>query len=94
MVYNKRSATFNTDHATLSTPNYRVESKNVLPPKKDTPFGRDDKSEDWDASSVILQYDEQNDTFFLHVTLKNPDGEVDGTECQEAESPTTATKTK
>jgi len=30
-------------------------------------------SEAWDGSSATLQYDEQDDTFYLHVTLKNPD---------------------
>ncbi|MFT4957348.1 MAG: putative transposase [Halobacteriales archaeon] len=43
VVYDKRSATFNDDHATLSTPNGRVTCEYVLPPedeRKDTPFGR------------------------------------------------------
>jgi putative transposase len=87
VVYDKRSATFNDDHATLSTPNGRVTCEYVLSPeddREDTPFGRYYESEDWDASSATLQYDEQEDTFYLHVTLKNPDYEVDGTERQEA----------
>ena len=33
----------------------------------------------------VFQRDEQDDTFYLHVTVKNPDYEVDGTERQEAE---------
>ncbi len=90
VVYDKRSGTFNADHATLSTPNGRVKTDYVLPPadeRERTPFGRYYESDDWDASSATLQYDEQEDTFYLHVTLKNPDYEVDTTECQEAESP-------
>jgi hypothetical protein len=90
VVYDKRSATFNDDHATLSTPNGRVKTDYILPPedeREDTPFSRYYESDDWDASSATLQYDEENDTFYLHVTLKNPDYEVDGTERQEAESP-------
>ena len=90
VVYDKRSATFNDDHATLSTPNGRVTTAYVLPPeeeRKDTPFGRYYESEAWDTSSATLQYDEQDDTFYLHVTLKNPDYGVDGTERQEAKSP-------
>ncbi len=90
VVYDKRSATFNDDHATLSTPNGRVKTDYVLPPegeREETPFGRYYVSDDWDASSATLQYNEQEDTFFLHVTLKNPDYEIDGTERQEAESP-------
>ena len=90
VVYDKRSATFNDDHATLSTPNGRVKTDYVLPhegERENTPFGRYYESDDWDASSATLQYDEQEDTFSLHVTLKNPDYEVDGAERQEAESP-------
>ena len=89
VVYDKRSATFNSDHATLSTPNGRVTAEYVLPTedeREDTPFGRYYESDDWNASSATLQYDEQDDTFCLHVTLKNPDYVVDGTERQEAES--------
>jgi putative transposase len=90
VVYDKRSATFNDDHATLSTPNGRVKADYILPPedeRQDTPFGRYYESDDWDAASATLQHDEQEDTFSLHITLKNPDFEVDGTERQEAESP-------
>ena len=86
VVYDKRSATFNTDHATLSTPNGRVTTEYVLPPedkREDTLFGRYYKSDEWDASSATLQYDERDDTFYLHVTLQNPDYTVDGTERQE-----------
>jgi len=53
---------------------------------RETPLGRYYGSDDWDASSATLQYDEQDDTFYLHVTLKNPDYKVDGTERQEAGS--------
>ena len=45
------------------------------------------ESDEWDASSATLQYDEHVDTFYLRVTPKNPDYEVDGTESQEPESP-------
>lgn len=89
VLYDKRSATFNDDHATLSTPNGRVTCEYVLPPdseREETPFKRYYESDDWDASSATLQYDEQDDMFYLHVTLKNPDYESDGTERQEAES--------
>ena len=89
VVYDKRSATFNADHATLSTPNGRVTAEYVLPPegeREDTPFGRYYESEEWDASSATLQYDEHEDLFYLHVTLKNPEYKVDGTERQESES--------
>jgi transposase, IS605 OrfB family, central region len=90
VVYDKRSATFNADHATLSTPNGRVRAEYVLPPdseRQEAPFGRYYENNDWDASSATLQYDEQEDTFSLHVTLKNQDDAVDRTERQEAESP-------
>ena len=87
VVYDKRSASFNDDHATLSTPNGRVTCEYVLPPeegREDTLFGRYYESDDWDASSATLQYDEQKDTFYLHVILKNPDDTGDGTERQGA----------
>ncbi|WP_433629428.1 RNA-guided endonuclease InsQ/TnpB family protein [Halomicrococcus sp. NG-SE-24] len=87
VVYDKRSASFNDGHATLSTPNGRVTAEYVLPPdgeRGDTPFGQYYESDDWDASNATLQYDEQDDTFYLHVTLKNPDYEGDGTERQAA----------
>jgi IS605 OrfB family transposase len=89
VVYDKRSATFNADHATLSTPNGRVTTEYVLPPedeREDTPFGRYYESDNWDASSATLQYDEQENTFYLHVKPKNPDYTVDS-EHQEAASP-------
>ena len=89
VVYDKRSATFNADHATLSTPDGRIACEYVLPPedeRKNTPFGRYYESDDWDGSTSTLQYDEQEDTFYLHVTLKNPEYAVDS-ECQEVESP-------
>ncbi|WP_435186461.1 RNA-guided endonuclease InsQ/TnpB family protein [Halobellus sp. EA9] len=95
VVYDKRSATFNDDHATLSTPNGRVTTEYVLPPedeRENNPFGRYYENEAWDASSATLQYDEQDDTFSLHVTLKTPDYEGDGTERQEAESRDDATE--
>lgn len=88
VVYDKRSATFNDDHATLATPDGRITVEYVLPPKKErenTPFSKYYESEEWDASSATLQYDEQTDEFYLHVTLKNPDHAVDG-ERQETES--------
>ncbi|WP_425461926.1 RNA-guided endonuclease InsQ/TnpB family protein [Natronosalvus hydrolyticus] len=89
VVYDKRSATFNTDHATLSTVNGRVKADYVLPPegeREETPFGRYYESDEWNASSATLQYDEHSEEFYLHVTLKNPEYEVDGTERQEATS--------
>ncbi|QKY18648.1 RNA-guided endonuclease TnpB family protein [Halorubrum sp. CBA1229] len=89
IVYDKRSATFNDDHATLSTPNGRVTAEYVLPPeneRENTPFGRYYESDSWNASSATLQYDEDEDTFYLHVTLKRSDYRSDGTERQESQS--------
>jgi hypothetical protein len=50
-------------------------------------WGQYNESDEWDASSVTLQYNEHVDTFYLCVTPKNPDYEVDGTESQEPKSP-------
>jgi putative transposase len=78
-----------TDHATLSTPNGRVTAEYVLPPeneRENTPFGRYYESDNWNASSATLQYDEDEDTFYLHVTLKRSDYRSDGTERQESQS--------
>nr|WP_246976592.1 hypothetical protein [Natribaculum luteum] len=91
IVYDKRSATFNADHATLSTVNGRVKADYVLPPedeRDETPFGRYYESDEWDASSATLQYDEHSEECYLHVTLKNPDYEGDGTE-RNAKKPVT-----
>jgi len=90
VVYDKRSATFNDDHATLSTPNGRVIAEYVVPPEDEragTPFGRYYESDEWDASNATLQYDEEDETFYLHVSLKNPEYEVAEAERQEAGSP-------
>jgi len=73
IVYDKRSATFNDDHATLSTPNGRVTAEYVLPPenqRENTPFGRYYESDSWNMSSATLQYNENEETFYLHVTLE------------------------
>ncbi len=90
VVYDNRSATFNDNHVTLSMSNGRVTAKYIFPPedeKQETPFDWDDESDDWGASSATLNYDEQEDTFYLHATLGNLEYEVDGTERQEAASP-------
>ncbi|UTF55616.1 transposase (plasmid) [Natronosalvus rutilus] len=87
VVYDKRSATFNADHATLSTINGRVKTDYVLPPeneREDTPFGRYYENDEWDASHATLQYDEHSEEFYLHVTVKQPRG--DNEERQEATS--------
>jgi myo-inositol-1(or 4)-monophosphatase len=87
VVYDERSATFNSTHATLSTPNGRVTCEYALPSdgrRADTPVGRCYGSDDFDTSSATLQYDEQADEFDLHVTLKKPEYAGDRTEPHEA----------
>ena len=75
VVYDKRSATFHEDHATLSTVNGRVKANYVLPPeddREDTPVGRYYESDEWDTSHATLQYDKGANEFYLHVTVKQP----------------------
>ncbi len=87
VVYDKRSATFSDDHATLSTVDGRIDAEYVIPPKserEDTPFGRYYDPDEWDASHATLQYDEIADEFYLHVTAKYVGGE-DDCEIQEVE---------
>jgi len=85
VVFDKRSATFNADHATLSTVDGRVKAEYVVPPeaeREETPFGRYYDTDEWDASHATLQYDEMADEFYLHVTTKRG-GDADS-ERQEA----------
>jgi IS605 OrfB family transposase len=77
VVYDKRSATFHRDHASLSTVNGRVECEYVLPSnsERETPHAKYLSDEDFEFRTSTLQYRERTDEFYLHVGLRRYDGD-------------------
>jgi len=63
MVYDKRSATFYRNKASLSTVNGRVECDFELPTDSPTPYEQYVLSEDYEFRASTLQYDEVADEF-------------------------------
>jgi len=62
--YDKRSATFHDDHASLSTMDGRVRVEYVLPPAEEmngTPFGEYLFSDDYEVGGATLHYRERSD---------------------------------
>ena len=68
--YDKRSATFHDDHATLSTVHGRIDAKYVLPPEGDNPHTKYLRDDDFEVTGATLQYRNATDTFFLHIGTK------------------------
>jgi putative transposase len=67
--YNQRNATFNGDHATLSTVEGRVTVGYVLPDEtRDTPHSQYLQSDKWEATGATLHY--SRGSFYLHVRTK------------------------
>jgi IS605 OrfB family transposase len=67
--YNHRNATFDDDHATLSTVDGRVTVEYQLPDEtRDTPHSEYLTSEDYETTGATLHYREGS--FFLHVRTK------------------------
>lgn len=76
VVYDKRSATFNEHHATLSTVDGRIRVDYVLPGDPEgTPHGRYLLNDDYEPRMATLQYDADADEWFLHISLRNYDGD-------------------
>ena len=74
VVYDKRSATFNEDHATLSTVDGRIRADYVLPDDPEgTPHGRYLLNDDYEPRMATLQYDADADEWFLHISLRSYD---------------------
>jgi IS605 OrfB family transposase len=67
--YNQRNATFNADHATLSTVEGRITAEYVLPDEsRDTPHSEYLFSDEYETTGATLHY--RNGEFFLHVRTK------------------------
>ena len=67
--YNRRNATLNDDHATLSTVERRVTVGFVLPDEdRDTPHSEYLRSDEWEPTGATLHYRRGN--FYLHVRTK------------------------
>jgi IS605 OrfB family transposase len=71
LEYDKRSATFNADHATLSTVEGRVTAEYVLPDEsRDTPHAEYLFGDEYETTGATLHYRPVEDTFYLHVRTK------------------------
>ena len=67
--YNRRNATFDDDHATLSTVEGRVTAGFVLPDEnRDTPHSKYLQSDEWETTGATLHHD--RGSFYLHIRTK------------------------
>ena len=67
--YNRRNATFNADHATLSTVEGRITAEYVSPDEnRDTPHSEYLLNDEYETTGATLHY--RNGEFFLHVRTK------------------------
>jgi IS605 OrfB family transposase len=80
VVYDKRSATFYRDHASLSTVAGRIDCEFVLPSGSPTPYERYVLPEEFEFRMATLQYDRATDALYLHIGTRayEPDEENDG----------------
>ncbi|MFB6255665.1 MAG: RNA-guided endonuclease InsQ/TnpB family protein [Haloplanus sp.] len=84
LEYDKRSATFHDDHASLSTVGGRIAAEYVLPGEdRDTPHSQYLLNEDYETTGATLHYRDTTDEFYLHVRTKTdvdaPDPPENGT---------------
>lgn len=77
IVYDKRSATFFRDRASLSTVNGRAECDFVFPADSPTPYERYVLPEDYEFRMATVQYDGVNEELFLHLSTRTFDGDAD-----------------
>ncbi len=78
LEYDKRSATFHDDHASLSTVDGRITVDYVLPEEgRDTPHARYLFSDEYETTGATLHYRETTDEFYLHVRTKAGVGATD-----------------
>jgi putative transposase len=81
LEYDKRSATFHDDHASLSTVSGRITAEYVLPDEdRDTPHSSYLFSDEYETTGATLHYRETTDEFYLHVRTK---ADVDAPEPRE-----------
>ena len=75
LVYDKRCATFNDDHVTLSTAEGRITAEYVLPDEsRETPHAEYLFTDDYEVTGAELHY--RDGEFYLHVRTK-PDVEFE-----------------
>ncbi|ODR82501.1 transposase [Haladaptatus sp. W1] len=81
LEYDKRSATFHDDYASLSTVDGRITADYVLPDdERETPHSEYLFSDDYETTGATLHYRETTDEFYLHVRTK---ADVDAPEPRE-----------
>lgn len=76
IVYDKRSATFYRNKASLSTVNGRVECDFVLPSGSPTPYERYVLSGEFEFRTSTLQYDAVKDEFYFNITTRKYDSDT------------------
>jgi putative transposase len=77
--YDKRSATFHDDYASLSTVDGRIEAEYILPPETDdSPFGEYVRSEDFETKGATLHH--RDGAFYLHFRTTAEVDDPDPTE--------------
>jgi IS605 OrfB family transposase len=81
LEYDKRSATFNADHATLSTVEGRITAEYVLPDEdRDTPHAEYLFGDDYETTGATLHYRPIEGAFYLHVRTKADMGDLEPAE--------------
>ena len=76
--YDKRAATFHTDHVSLSTVDGRIEADYVLPADEtDTPFKEYLNGGEWEFRTSTLHYKPFEDEFWFHIGLKRIEKNTD-----------------
>ncbi len=71
LKYDKRSATFHDDHASLATVEGRITAEYVLPHvDRETPHSQYLLSDEYETTGATLHYRETTDEFYLHVRTK------------------------
>jgi putative transposase len=81
--YDKRSATFHDDHASLATVDGRIHADYILHDEDSraaTPHGAYLFADDYEIGGASLHYHDHEDTFYLHVRTKTDVDETDHAE--------------
>jgi putative transposase len=79
--YDKRAATFHTDHVSLSTVDGRIEADYVLPEAQtNTPFEEYLNGDEWEFRTSTLHYDPFEDEFWFHIGFKRVKKDTDSTQ--------------
>ncbi len=79
--YDKRAATFHTDHVSLSTVDGRIEADYVLPEAQtNTPFEEYLNGDEWEFRTSTLHYDPFENEFWFHIGFKRVKEDTDSTQ--------------